>query len=62
MNYPVIVRDRAIEPFVEDEIRLRAYYLFLRRGKGDGHAMDDWLEAERDDAYRTRPNRVWNSI
>lgn len=46
MNSPIIVQDRLIEPMVEHEIRLRAYYLFLRRGKGDGHAMDDWLEAE----------------
>src|SRR5512132_3306293 len=40
MNSPIIVQDRLIEPIVEDEIRLRAYDLFLRRGKGDGHAMD----------------------
>lgn len=34
-----------------DEIRariaLKAYELYERRGRGDGHALDDWLEAER---------------
>jgi HSP20 family protein len=26
---------------------MRAYDLFEHRGAGDGHALDDWLEAER---------------
>jgi hypothetical protein len=60
MNYPIIVQDRLIEPMVEHEIRLRAYYLFLRRGKGDGHAMDDWLEAECEVVYGIQPYRIWN--
>lgn len=55
MNSPIIVQDRLIEPIIEDEIRLRAYYLFLRRGKGDGHAMDDWLEAECEVVYGIQP-------
>lgn len=28
-------------------IRKKAYELFEKRGKKPGHAMDDWLEAER---------------
>ncbi len=28
------------------EIRFRAYELYERRGRGDGHALDDWLQAE----------------
>ena len=28
-------------------IRKKAYELFEKRGKKSGHAMDDWLEAER---------------
>ena len=60
MHYPIIVRDREIEPIVEYEIRLRAYYLFLRRGKGDGHAMDDWLEAECEVVYGIQPCRIRN--
>jgi hypothetical protein len=31
-----------------DEIRDRAYKLFLQRGGTPGHAIDDWLAAERD--------------
>jgi Protein of unknown function (DUF2934) len=29
-----------------EEIRVRAYELYERRGKLDGHALDDWLQAE----------------
>ena len=36
-----------IEPLLEHEIRLRAYDLYVRRGRGDGHALNDWLQAER---------------
>jgi len=31
---------------VEEKIRLRAYELYEQRGKVDGHALDDWLQAE----------------
>jgi hypothetical protein len=34
------------EPMLEHEIRLRAYDLYERRGGRDGHALDDWLQAE----------------
>jgi HSP20 family protein len=33
---------------VYDRIRMRAFDLFSRRGSGDGHALDDWLTAERE--------------
>lgn len=33
---------------VADRIRERAFNIFQRRGSGDGMALDDWLEAERD--------------
>lgn len=32
----------------ESMIRERAHELFLQRGGIDGHAMEDWLEAERE--------------
>ena len=31
---------------LEERIRVRAYQLYEQRGKRDGHALDDWLEAE----------------
>ena len=31
---------------LEDRIRNRAYQLYEGRGYGDGHALDDWLEAK----------------
>jgi hypothetical protein len=30
----------------EKRIRLRAYELYEARGREDGHALDDWLQAE----------------
>lgn len=30
----------------EESIRMRAYELYLRRGKLDGRALEDWLQAE----------------
>ena len=40
MQYPVILRERPVEPMLEHQIRLRAYDLFLQRGRGPGHALD----------------------
>lgn len=31
-----------------EEIELRAYEIWLRRGDGDGVALEDWLAAERE--------------
>ena len=31
---------------IEERIRLRAYELFEQCGRRDGHALDDWLQAE----------------
>jgi HSP20 family molecular chaperone IbpA len=31
-----------------DEVRERAYRLFLEKGGGDGHDLEDWLTAERE--------------
>jgi len=30
----------------QDKIRLRAYQLYEEHGRIDGHASDDWLQAE----------------
>ena len=32
----------------EEEIAKRAYEIYLERGAEDGHALDDWLAAERE--------------
>ena len=31
---------------LEQRIRVRAYELYEKRGKGDDHALDDWFQAE----------------
>jgi hypothetical protein len=38
---------------LEDQIRRRAYELYEQRGRGDGHVLDDWLQAE-DEILATR--------
>ena len=42
------------EPMVEHEIRLRAYEIYENRGKTEGHAVEDWLQAEADVQRRWR--------
>ena len=37
---------RPIESIVEHQIRIRAFELFQDRGGLDGHATEDWLQAE----------------
>jgi Protein of unknown function (DUF2934) len=45
-------RQMPIDPFgtnapIEQEIRLKAYEIYERRGRAEGQALDHWLEAER---------------
>jgi hypothetical protein len=37
---------------LEERIRVRAYELYEQRGKRDGHALDDWLQAEEEPTER----------
>ena len=39
-------RDAAITAPDEENVRARAYELYEVRGKMDGHAAEDWLQAE----------------
>jgi len=36
----------AVPLSLEEDIRLRAYSLYVQRGRRNGFALDDWLEAE----------------
>ena len=36
----------AVPISLQDDIRLRAYSLYVQRGRRNGFALDDWLEAE----------------
>ena len=45
-------RSMASEPNEED-VRMRAYLLYLERGRSDGSDFDDWLRAEQE-LKRTR--------
>jgi hypothetical protein len=35
-----------VQQFVERKIQLRAYEMYEQRGRADGRALDDWLQAE----------------
>jgi hypothetical protein len=37
------------------QITVRAYYLFMERGRREGCAEQDWLDAEREILNRTFP-------
>jgi hypothetical protein len=39
---------------LEQRIRQRAYELYLVRGHGDGHDVEDWLEAEEELTQESR--------
>jgi len=36
----------AVPISLEQDIRVRAYSLYVQRGRRNGFALDDWLEAE----------------
>ena len=41
-------RDRLLQSTREQEIRNRAYEIYLRRGAQPGDEVEDWLQAERE--------------
>lgn len=38
-----------------EEIRIRAYEIFMERGGQPGHDLDDWLQAEQELQLKARP-------
>ncbi len=46
---PVTKPARPVEPPpTDDEVRVRAYQIFLARGAVPGRDLEDWLQAERE--------------
>jgi DUF2934 family protein len=41
-----LAKNKPMEPLLEKEVQVRAYELYEQRGKGQGFAVQDWLEAE----------------
>lgn len=37
---------KVVQPSTDDQIRDRAYQLYIERGARDGHELQDWLDAE----------------
>jgi DUF2934 family protein len=46
LNLSELAKTRPPEAIVEREIQIRAYELYVERGKSQGLALKDWLEAE----------------
>lgn len=46
LNLSELAKTRPLEAIVEREIQIRAYELYVERGKAQGLALKDWLEAE----------------
>jgi len=51
-------RGAAITTHDEENVRARAYELFEMRGRIDGHAEEDWLQAEGEAAGSEEPKGV----
>ena len=47
-------RERLLHSAREQEIRNRAYELYLLRGAEPGHELEDWLQAERELSTKLR--------
>jgi hypothetical protein len=45
---PVPVKPKMTETAIEEQIRQRAYVLYEGRGRAEGNAVDDWLQAEKE--------------
>jgi hypothetical protein len=41
-----LAKNEPMEPLLEKEVQVRAHELYEQRGKGQGFALHDWLEAE----------------
>ncbi|HET9305270.1 MAG TPA: DUF2934 domain-containing protein [Candidatus Sulfotelmatobacter sp.] len=41
-----LAKSEPLEPLLEKAVQVRAYELYEQRGKGQGFALQDWLEAE----------------
>jgi hypothetical protein len=46
---PEYLKDGISDVNLQTQIRIRAYELYEARGRADGHALDDWLRAEREE-------------
>jgi hypothetical protein len=40
-----------------EEVRLRAYEIYIRRGQADGQDLEDWLQAEKEVAEDIRKRK-----
>ncbi len=41
-----LCKNKPLEPLLEKKVQVRAYELYEQRGRGQGFALRDWVEAE----------------
>jgi Protein of unknown function (DUF2934) len=58
---PVPIRPRMTETGIEEQIRQRAYGLYEGRGRAEGKALDDWLQAEEEVLALRKPKAATTS-
>jgi hypothetical protein len=51
ITVPTLSKTTPSDPMPEHAIRIRAYELYAQRGTAEGHAVQDWLEAEAELLY-----------
>ena len=54
--------DRKTQGAQTQEIERRAYELYLERGGGDGHDLDDWIQAERELGRHTEKSQLGSQL
>ncbi len=54
--------DRKTQGAQTQEIERRAYELYLERGGGDGHDLDDWIQAERELGRHTEKSQLGSQV
>lgn len=57
-----VVSDTQVKVPTVEEIELRAYEIYLKRGDGDGVALEDWLAAERELLASRKTDAVGPSV
>jgi Protein of unknown function (DUF2934) len=58
MKPELLTKNDAAITIHEEKVRARAYELYEGRGRIDGHAEEDWLQAEREVAGSNEPKAL----
>lgn len=57
-----LATNERLDPNLQERIRVRAYELYSQRGEGNGHDMEDWLQAEEEIVRGAGGHWAWRHI